>query len=73
MDELKRCPFCGGRASMFYREGRHGLFGYVQCEECEAKTRTKTVYGEPDNPKFWEQAPYYELATIWNKRVTASA
>lgn len=30
---LKKCPFCGGKAKM-----RHGLIGYhVECETCKAR------------------------------------
>lgn len=38
MDELKRCPFCGGRAKISYDvEANYGLFylkTYVRCTKC---------------------------------------
>ena len=50
MEELKKCPFCGGEASVedeycwspsFYNpDGRDGVFMYyVKCKKCGATTK----------------------------------
>ena len=43
MEELKRCPFCGGEAKMFF-VGRIGHL--VQCEKCKNMTPWKDTEGE---------------------------
>ena len=39
MEELKKCPFCGGKASVMEKENRFGVeFYIVQCTRCRACT-----------------------------------
>ena len=71
MDELKPCPFCGGKP---YLETRHRAFikaqttrvAFVRCTECEARTQRfelqafgHTSYSEEANKKAIE---------AWNRR-----
>ena len=56
MDEIKQCPFCGGKAQAghyksSYKEDEHFL---VMCVCCFARTVGETVE---------------EAAKIWNRRV----
>lgn len=55
-EELLPCPFCGGRAE--YKTT--GMIGYVQCQECLA--RTDTVYSWRD--ESWKE----DVAREWNTR-----
>lgn len=54
MEELRKCPFCGGKAVI-----RHGIISgdniYVECVECGAGT--KIFYVES------------EAIAAWNRRV----
>ena len=43
-NELKPCPFCGGKAYLEMRhrafiKGKTTLVAYVRCRECEARTQ----------------------------------
>ena len=43
-NELKPCPFCGGKAYLETRhrafiKGKTTLVAYVRCRECEARTQ----------------------------------
>lgn len=38
MEELKKCPFCGGKADLV-DYGLTGMMKAVQCSECGARTR----------------------------------
>lgn len=48
-EELKPCPFCGGRA---YTHGRPGLLGtwnaYVECNQCTTLAQCRDSTGEID-------------------------
>lgn len=71
MDELKPCPFCGGKAIEFARNGRryNNWIVFVKCEVCEAQTRVKRACGDPDDdPEFWEQGPVQAVKDAWNRR-----
>ena len=54
MEELRKCPFCGGEAEMHY-----GIFtddAYVECIECKARSHV-----------FFENN---SAIVAWNRRVT---
>ena len=39
MAEMKKCPFCGGKAELVDVNMGHGAYGAaVQCEECGCRT-----------------------------------
>lgn len=42
MEELKKCPFCGGEASLKVNHGfrEEVISAFVYCEECGAATRS---------------------------------
>lgn len=37
MEELKPCPFCGGRAFVTIGKGKQYKAIFVECEDCEAR------------------------------------
>lgn len=41
MEELKKCPFCGGEAMLKINHGfdKKVISAFVYCEECEVATR----------------------------------
>jgi Lar family restriction alleviation protein len=58
MEELKRCPFCGGEAETRCSVAYAGYVydGYVECLECGSRT-----------PIYYTKA---EAIAAWNRRVT---
>ena len=56
MEELKRCPFCGGEAKLM----KMGYPHWVYCEDCGARVHGRVV-GEVDGEKASVEA--------WNRRV----
>lgn len=42
MEELKKCPFCGGEAilEVYYGFNKEVIFSYVYCRECGVSTRS---------------------------------
>lgn len=57
MEELKRCPFCGGKASYFDALG----WCAVQCDECHATTRSIQA--------CCEYSAKEKVIEAWNRRV----
>lgn len=53
MEELKKCPFCGGEAKLW---SQNEYIYYVSCEECECCT-----------PAFFNNMR--AAIDLWNKRV----
>ena len=69
--DLKPCPFCAGEASLWRNAGRYGLFGYVQCDVCGARSKSQKV--EPvgnfeSEESFWNQAGFIAVSNAWNHR-----
>ena len=60
MNELKPCPFCGGKARWMYRKP----IGWIMCKKCGASSATLS-----DN---YEEADCQQEAIVaWNRRVDA--
>lgn len=55
--ELKPCPFCGGKPSIFVCED----FAFIKCEECGCRTDTVDA-----SAKFCAKD---HITEIWNRRV----
>lgn len=55
MDELKPCPFCGGKATIFSVE----YWCMVECTECGARSKNfaafSTTEAEQQAKKFWNR------------------
>ncbi|MFM1991302.1 MAG: hypothetical protein RJA99_4259 [Pseudomonadota bacterium] len=60
-DELKPCPFCGGKA-FFDQEDGGGHF--VMCDRCSASTNLRYACGDDPRPLLAEQ---------WNRRTNPTA
>ena len=67
---LKPCPFCGDTdVELRWRDGRNGLYGFVQCNYCGAQTRTLKLYDQdPASDTFYVQETFGRIARLWNKR-----
>lgn len=57
MNDLKSCPFCGGKARLFVNGGVR-----VLCSKCYASTMTLT-----DNMKY-ESNAVETVVEVWNRR-----
>lgn len=55
-DELKPCPFCGGKAMMVNWDA-----DWVECSICHARSEAFTVYSSKEMAK-----------EAWNRRVTSA-
>ena len=61
---LKPCPFCGQDTAEFrIMNGRHGEFGFIQCQSCKAQGGTVKVRNEDILVKVKCNAAY-----MWNAR-----
>ena len=59
--ELNPCPFCGGAARVYCRDGVR-----VKCTKCGCETPVRS-----DNPEQWENGGLTALNTVireWNRR-----
>ena len=70
MANNENCPFCGGEPILMYQFSakRRCYFGWVECQSCGARTRTKEVYGEPGDDGFYGQGAYQRLWYLWSRR-----
>ena len=71
MEELLRCPFCGDVASKISDSGRYGPFGYVECELCGARTKTRKIISRTKfdtDEEFWDQDAFEAIVRSWNRR-----
>ena len=60
MDELKPCPFCGGKAELRHFAGIN-VTSYVRCMDCKAQTFEFRI--------STEQSSDEEAIEAWNRRV----
>ena len=63
VNDLKSCPFCGGKAMLYVSSGA-GLYiskSYVYCKECRAASRTFASYNTVESKASAMKA--------WNRRV----
>jgi Lar family restriction alleviation protein len=67
-DELKPCPFCGGKAKVGSRPedwGRYDAKYRIECEKCEASSGWyNTRYSENLEENFYKK----RAIEAWNKR-----
>lgn len=66
MEELKKCPFCGGEAKLFMNHKKiTGLTLWCECQSCYAKT---TGYCPKDDLESFEQCKELALKA-WNRSI----
>ena len=64
MDDLKPCPFCGGRAA---QGATSAVSGFVFCTECNMATGK--FWDEPMTDAAGQRKKWYEVAAeMWNRR-----
>lgn len=76
MIKLKKCPFCGGEASLtndiiddpFVPSLDTTFSIYVQCDECEAAGRAFVSVNHNPEEDDWETEECYAAACAWNMR-----
>ena len=66
--ELKPCPFCGGKPSLWWRKDRYTSYIRAECGTCGAKTRGVTTAEDPDDPDFWDCSDAKLAVERWNRR-----
>ena len=66
--ELKKCPFCGGEADLFYARGKNGFFVFVQCTMCNSQSKTFGV-GKILFDDWVESQASKSAVNVWNTRV----
>ena len=71
-DELKPCPFCGGKA-FFYKRHDGQMYKYwntVECVDCEASIAEDGIHFYTDPKIEGEQEEIEkELLEKWNRRI----
>lgn len=67
MSELKRCPFCGGEATAYYKWNyrKSVWFAYAQCTVCYAIGHSYATSEEPDDD---DSEVWRDVANAWNMR-----
>lgn len=61
-EELKKCPFCGGEASLIVKDVVGKYMAQYHCKGCVAMARPSKLYEKYD-------AAVAEARDIWNRRV----
>ena len=69
MNELKRCPFCGGEATIERLRNGNKEYIYVKCKKCESAS---TVFSAPVgriNPRAkMDDSAFAKARNAWNRR-----
>lgn len=70
MDELKRCPFCGGSANVVKRRDpkQERWYVFVQCLKCRAESQSWSVRASDDYDIAMERASQ-RVTKWWNNRI----
>ena len=68
MDNLKPCPFCGGRVILTERQEYMGfIYTKVGCEDCYMFVSYSQEFTVSKKARFARNDPF---ETAWNRRVT---
>ena len=70
MEELKPCPFCGGKAVIKAVNKSYGFTIWCQCKECSAKTEgyCPDINNEDNSLESIEKCKN-KAAKAWNRRM----
>lgn len=66
-EELKPCPFCGGKAKVKGICGSESVYAFVYCQKCGARTE-KTYEFEAAKKEQLERIKAH-VSALWNARV----
>lgn len=70
MEQMRRCPFCGGvgRLTASYSMTRGLYFVWVQCDFCGGRAKT---YASPKGPEKhdWKTDGCIKAVSAWNMRM----
>lgn len=74
IEELKPCPFCGGKAEIAF-SGDPWKGGYIvaRCKTCRAAAGSQYYRGEPIEIDLEETIGAEYAAEAWNRRVNEKA
>jgi len=67
MQEIKKCPFCGGDGELTQRYNyRHGnYFVFVACSLCNAQSKTFTSDDDAEHGE-WQSKACEKAVNAWN-------
>lgn len=68
----KKCPFCGADSShvlLNLESSTYGRIGYLFCDNCGARTKSKKLYGNPRDKSFFLQKSLLWMKDFWDRRV----
>lgn len=65
MNELKPCPFCGGKAAIMYGQGEGKTTVAIVCQACH----TGIFRAKSDAWEGWEYKNATDAVKAWNRRV----
>ena len=72
IEELKRCPFCGDdNAAAVASTGKYGIFVYIECGLCGARSRTFKYQGVSPasiDDVDWLNGGVLLAREAWNRR-----
>lgn len=67
-EKLKRCPFCGGSASVQSTITEEGcIYTFVECGTCGAQAQRYGSYDNTNESK-WKEETKEQAIKAWNKR-----
>jgi hypothetical protein len=72
MNNLKKCPFCGGEADTYWlRTKKNGLICQVKCNTCFSQTKAFAYrgYAPTEEDIDWNNLGFIQARDIWNRRV----
>ena len=72
-ERLKKCPFCGGEASVEWKTGYKWVNGtnkfiFVRCGVCRAQTKTFSYYSDDEEYIDHDDPAYSRAVDAWNLR-----
>jgi len=68
MADLDNCPFCGSPARYWSQRGRYGLFAWVECDGCGARSKSVPTDVSVNEDAFVDSVNADRLTACWNRR-----
>ena len=72
MEELKKCPFCGGKAcaTANYSKRRNVYYVFIKCDVCGAQGKAYISEEDPAQNE-WQSIACEDAQNAWNLRTGA--